>query len=102
MEAPAILGLQRLEQERRLLFCVTHHQQTVARRQYLRDDLRELLQLGTSGILDVGALKDVPQCLLLRNQIDGLAAQGMVGCFQTGLGGGAQNNGGAADLGQDR
>lgn len=82
-------------------FCVAHHQQTVARRQYLRDDLRELLQLGTSGILDVGALKDVPQCLLLRNQIDGLAVQRMVGCLQTGLGGGAQNNGGAAALGQE-
>ena len=101
METPAIRGLQRLEQERRLLFRVAHHQQTVARRQCLRNDLRELLQLGTSGILDVGALKDVPQCLLLRNQIDGLAVQGMVGCLQTGLGGGAQNNGGAADLGQE-
>ena len=101
MEAPAIRGLQRLEQERRLLFRVAHHQQTVARRQCLRNDLRELLQLGTSGVLDVGALKDVPQCLLLRNQIDGLAVQGMVGCLQTGLGGGAQNNGGAADLGQE-
>ena len=101
MEPPAIRGLQRLEQERRLLFRVAHHQQTVARRQYLRDDLRELLQLGTSGVLNVGALEDVPQCLLLRNQIDGLAVQGMVGCLQTGLGGGAQNNGGAADLGQE-
>ena len=30
-----------------------------------------------------------------------LAVQGMVGCLQTGLGGGAQNNSGAADLGQE-
>ena len=51
--------------------------------------------------MDVGALKDVPQCLLLRNQIDGLAVQRVVGCLQTGLGGGAQNNSGAAALGQE-
>ena len=101
MEAPAIRGLQRFEQERRLLFRVAHHQQTVARRQCLRDDLRELLQPGTSSILDIGALEDVPQRLLLRNQIDGLAVQRMVSRLQTGLGGGAQNDGGAADLGQE-
>ena len=51
--------------------------------------------------MNVGALEDVPQCLLLRNQIDGLAVQRVVGCLQTGLGGGAQNNGGAAALGQE-
>ena len=89
MEAPAIRGLQRFEQERRLLFRVAHHQQTVTRRQRPHDDLREFLQSGTSGILDIGALEDVPQRLLLRNQIDGLAAQRMVDHLQTGLGGGA-------------
>ena len=68
---------------------VAHHQQTVTRRQRPHDDLREFLQSGTSGILDIGALEDVPQRLLLRNQIDGLAAQRMVDHLQTGLGGGA-------------
>ena len=101
VEAPTVLGLQRLEQERRLLFRVAHHQQTAARRQCLRNDLRELLQPGASGVLDVGAPEDVPRCLLLRNQIDGLAMQRVVGCLQTGLGGRAQNNSSAADLGQE-
>ena len=90
-----------LKEERGLFFGVAYHQQTAAPVQCLPDKGRNVFQSGSTRVLNFRAFENIPKCFLLRNQVDWLPAQRMPGGFQVGLCGGAEHDGGIADLRQE-
>ena len=100
MEADDALLPQLFIQESGLLFGVAHHQQAGGVLQYAADKSRDLLQPPCPRVHDASPPEGGPESRVIGDQLFQGALHGVDRLLQTGLGSGAEYDGGAADVGE--